>query len=335
MAVDGNDLRVTGTDLDLTIRVETEVIGLDNGICVVPARLAADIVRSLEPGAVTIEDSDGEVEISAARSRFVVRTLPVEDFPVIGEPTDSRVELDTDKFAEALRQVVRAASTDDARPLLTGVLITRFGDGIRLVATDSYRLALRDMTGAEAVPDGVDELLVPARGLGELQRLIGSSSKEDRPLGLSLADTDATFRVGNTRLTTRLLSGKFPDYQQLIPPGYPSKLLVGRDAILEALRRARLLVRDNTTPVRLSMRPGTLEISVSSQEVGHESEEIDAELDGEETTVAFNPAYLADGIEAVQGDDVLIETTDSSKPSTVRAPAQEDYRYLLMPVRVS
>ena len=148
-----------------------------------------------------------------------------------------------------------------------------------------------------------------------------------------MSELDATFTVGGVRLTTRLLDGRFPDYRQLIPPGYPNLLRVGREALLDALRRVRLLVRDNTTPVRLSMRPGSVELTVVSQEVGHASEDVDAEYEGEELTVAFNPSYLIDGVEAVLGDEVVLETVDATKPATVRAPDHEDYRYLLMPVQ--
>ncbi len=333
---EGNRLTVVGTDLDLTVRVEIEAIGLDDGACVAPARLAADIVRSLEPGAVTFDSGDDELEISAARSRFVVRTYAVEDFPVLPEPRPDQVAIPAASLAEALRQVVRAASNDDARPLLTGVLVAGEGDGIRLVATDSYRLALRDLAGKSPLPEGTEQILVPARALTELQRLLpGAKDDSDATVGFSVGDLDATFAAAGVHLTTRLLDGKFPDYRQLIPPGYPNQLRVGKEALLDALRRVRLLVRDNTTPVRLSMRPGGVELTVVSQEVGHASEDVDADYEGEELTVAFNPSYLIDGVEAVLGDEVVLETVDATKPSTVRAPDHDDYRYLLMPVRVS
>jgi DNA polymerase-3 subunit beta len=332
----GNRLTVVGTDFDLTVRVELEAIGLDDGVAVAPARLAADIVRALEPGAVTVEGGEEEVEISAARSRFVVRGYPAEDFPLLPEPSPAQVTLPGATLAEALRQVVRAASSDDTRPLLTGVLVAAEGSGTRLVATDSYRLALRDVAGTTPLPAGIEQVLVPARALTELQRLLPAGAKDDSTtVGLSVGDADATFTVGGVRLTTRLLDGRFPDYRQLIPPGYPNQLRVAKEPLLDALRRARLLVRDNITAVRLSMRPGTVELTVVSPDTGHASEDVDADFEGEELTVAFNPAYLIDGVEAVLGDEVLVETLDATKPATVRSPEHTDYRYLLMPVRVS
>lgn len=340
LRIDVNDNRLTvlGTDLDLTIRVELEAIGLDDGSFVAPARLATDIVRSLEPGAVTFDGGEDEVEISAARSRFVVRTYPIEDFPVLSDPVPDQVTLPAAVLAEALRQVVRAASEDDARPLLTGVLVAAEGDGVRLVATDSYRLAMRDVAGTGPLPSGAEQILVPARALGELQRLLGTSTAKDeitKEIGFSMSDLDATFSAPGVRLTTRLLDGRFPDYRQLIPPKYPNQLRVGKESLLDALRRVRLLVRDNTTPVRLSLRPSTVELSVVSQEIGHASEDVDADYEGEDLVVAFNPSYLIDGVEAVVGDEVVLETVDATKPATVRAPEHDDYRYLLMPVRVS
>ena len=338
MELAGNRLVVLGTDLDLTIRAELEAIGLDDGSFVVPARLAADIVKSLEPGAVTFEGGEDEVEISAARSRFVVRTYSLDDFPVLAEPGPDQVSLPAAVFAEALRQVVRAASDDDARPLLTGVLVAAEGDGVRLVATDSYRLAMRDVQGTGPLPQGAEQILVPARALGELQRLLGTGgSKTDstRSVGFSMSDLDATFSLPGVRLSTRLLDGRFPDYRQLMPPQYPNQLKIEKESLLDALRRVRLLVRDNTTPVRLALRSSTVELSVVSQEIGHASEDIDADYEGEELVIAFNPSYLIDGVEAVAGDEVLLETVDATKPATVRAPDHDDYRYLLMPVRVS
>lgn len=343
----GNHLSVIGTDLDLTVHVSTEAIGITDGVCVAPAKLLVDIVRSLEPGAVTIESEGEKIEIGAARSRFSLRTFPVADFPSLPEPPEPATSLPATGLAGALRQVVRAASGDDARPLLTGVLIAPEGTGVRMVATDSYRLALRDIEGSDAFV-GTSQILVPARALAELQRLsvLGSASKsgetgaddagdDGTTVGLSIGDHDVTFSVGDVKVSTRLLDGTYPDYRQLIPAEYPNRLHVGKDSLLDALRRVRLLVRDNTTPVRLSMRHGGVDLTVVSQEVGDASETVDADFEGEDLTIAFNPTYLIDGVEAVAGDEVLLETVDATKPATVRAAEETDFRYLLMPVRVS
>ncbi len=333
---EGNRLVVTGTDLDLTIRVEHEVIGLEDGSCVVPARLTADIVRSLEPGAVTLEGAEEKVEISAARSRFGLRAFPVVEYPTIAPLAEPTITLPGSLLGEGLRQVVRAASTDDARPLLTGVLLTGENGAIRIVATDSYRLALRDLAGTAGLTG--EDILVPARALGELQRLSSSSSATDddvKEVGVATGAHDITFTRGPVRISTRLLDGSYPDYRQLIPDHYPNRLHLGKETLISALRRVRLLVRDNTTPVRLSMRPGGVDLSVVSQEVGDASETVDGDFTGEDLVIAFNPSYLIDGVEAALGDEVVIESADPSRPATVRGAEHDDFRYLLMPVRVS
>ena len=346
---EGNRLMVVGTDLDLTVHVSTEAIGLSDGVCVAPSKLLTDIVRSLEPGAVTIEAEQDKIEISAARSRFSLQTFPADDFPSLPEPPAPTTLLPASSLVNALRQVVRAASNDDARPLLTGVLMAAEGTGIRLVATDSYRLALRDIEVRNEVLS-TTQILVPARALAELQRLSALSvdakdpkgvpdnadGTKPRPMvGLSIGEHDVTFTAGDVQVSTRLLDGTYPDYRQLIPAEYPNRLHVGKDSLLDALRRVRLVVRDNMTPVRLSMRQGGVDLTVVSQEVGDASETVDADFEGIDLTIAFNPTYLIDGVDAVMGDEVLLETIDATKPATVTGAEQSEFRYLLMPVRVS
>lgn len=350
LRTEGNRLEVTGTDLDLTIRVEHEVIGIDDGVCVVPGRLTADVVRALEAGAVTFESDDEKAEISSARAHFALRAFPTVEFPTLPVPPGPTVMLPRAVLVEALRQVVRAASSDDARPLLTGVLMTTESKAVRLVATDSYRLALRDLHGVATLGES-DDVLVPARALSELQRLSGSGSGSGSAaaaagtagdgegpgaeVGVAPGLSDITFTSGRVWISTRLLEGTYPDYRQLIPDHYPNRLHVGRESLLAALRRVRLLVRDNTTPVRLSMRPNGVDLSVVSQEVGDASEAVDGDFTGEDLVIAFNPSYLIDGVDAVLDDEVFIETDNPAKPATVRAASRDDFRYLLMPVRVS
>jgi DNA polymerase-3 subunit beta len=234
LEVAGDELRLAGSDLDLTIQVTAPVAGQEDGVCVIPARLAADIVRALEPGAVQIETDDDEARIASGRSQFAVRTLPADEFPRLPVQSGDAVTLAAADFAEALRQVVRAASSDDARPVLTGVLMAAEDPGLRLVATDSYRLAVRDLPGASVLREG-QKVLIPSRALTELQRLAGSESASD--VTLRLGEHDATFEVGEVRLTTRLIEGEFPNYRQLIPASYPNRLIVSREALLDALRR--------------------------------------------------------------------------------------------------
>jgi DNA polymerase III subunit beta len=325
----GDRLELTGSDLDLTIQVAVTVAGQEDGVVVLPGRLAGDIVRALEPGAVHVESEGDEARISSGRSQFSVRLLPAEDFPRLPETPGDEVTLDAAALADSLKQVVRAASHDDARPILTGVLMAAEGDGLRLVATDSYRLAVRDLQGTTVLREG-QTVLVPSKALQELTRVLSGAET----VTLRLAERDATFVVAETRLTTRLIEGEFPNYRQLIPNTHPNRLTVGREPLLDALRRVKLLARE-ATPVRITLKPDGIELTAITQDVGQAHEEIDAKYEGAEMVIAFNPEYLADGIEAVSGDEVTLETVDALKPAVVRSVESQDYLYLLMPVRVS
>jgi DNA polymerase-3 subunit beta len=324
----GDRLGITGTDLDLTIQLELVVGGEVDGGVVLPARLVSDIVRSLPSGRVEVTVGDDEVKISAGRSQFSVRPLSLDDYPRLATPAAGAVTLDAAAFGEALRQVVRAASTDEARPILTGVLLTAENDGLRLVATDSYRLAVRDLPGVSVLGND-QKVLVPGRALNELQRLLGAGGE----VTLRLGERDATFEVGSTRLTTRLIEGEFPNYRQLIPPSHPNTLTVEREALLEAIRRMKILARD-ATPVRMRIMSDRVELTAITQDVGNATEELDATAEGTDLTVAFNPDYLAAGVEALHTEQVTLSTIDSLKPAVVRGVGNDDYLYLLMPVRV-
>jgi DNA polymerase-3 subunit beta len=230
--------------------------------------------------------------------------------------------------ADARRQVVRAASGDDARAVLTGVLWASEDGGVKMVATDSYRLAVRDLPESSMLDVG-QKVLVPSRALIELQRILSGSAD----LVVRLGAREAVFEAGDTRLTTRLIEGEYPNYRNLLPSSYPNTLTVGRDALLEALRRVKILAQDST-PVRLALGGDTLQLTAITQDVGNAAEEIDARYEGAEMTVAFNPDYLAAGVEAVEGDDVTLSTLDPMKPAVLRGVGHDDYLYLLMPVRV-
>ncbi|MGZ4804965.1 MAG: DNA polymerase III subunit beta [Ilumatobacteraceae bacterium] len=324
----GDRLSITGTDLDLTIQLTLAVGGEGDGGVVLPARLAADIVRSMGAGKVEIAVDGEEVSIVGGRSQFSVRPLSFDDYPKLSTPTTSSVTLPAAAVGEALRQVVRAASTDEARPILTGVLLTAENGGLRMVATDSYRLAVRDLAEHQVL--GADQkVLVPGRALSELQRLVGAGDE----LTMRLGDRDATFEVGDTRLSTRLIEGEFPNYRQLIPTSHPNTLTVEREPLLEAIRRVKILAKD-ATPVRLQMGGDTLRLTAITQDVGNASEELDATYEGTDLTVAFNPEYFASGVEACSSDSITLSTLDALKPAVVRGVGNDDYLYLLMPVRV-
>jgi DNA polymerase III subunit beta len=328
MDVAGDTLTVTGTDLELTIRLTVDVGGDRDGAAVVPARLVGDIVKALPAGAVEIDLDGGEMSISAGRSQFSVRPLALDDYPAQSEPAGEAVTLPAETMSDALRQVVRAASTDDARAVLTGVLLASEDDGVRMVATDSYRLAVRDLPDSSVLGSG-QKVLIPGRALSELQRLMGDVEE----LTVRFGEREATFEAGMTRLSTRLIEGEFPNYRNLLPSSYPNLLTVSKASMVEAIRRVKILAQDST-PVRLTLGGDTVQLTAITQDVGNAAEEIDASYDGAEMTVAFNPDYLAAGIDAIDADDVTLATMDPMKPAVLRGAGQDDYLYLLMPVRV-
>ncbi len=339
-------LELAGSDLELTIRVSAPAECEGTGAAVLPARLFGDIVRALEPGAVSVDVGDEEARITSGRSDFKLRVLPADDFPRLPEVAGSGVRMDAAALADALRQVIPAASRDDARPILTGVLLVAEGSGLRLVATDSYRLAVRDLPGettlAAALSGAAAEgrhVLVPAKALGELQRLLAGSAAAEggaSQVEFSFSDREASFDTARARVSTRLIEGQFPNYQQLIPSGYPNRLTVNREGFIEAVKRVRLIGRDrDNAPIRLAMATSGLKLTAVVHDVGEASEDLDAKYEGTETTVAFNPEFLLDGLSAITSDEVLVETLDTSKPAIVRSAEDADFLYLLMPVRVS
>ena len=332
VSVSGNSLELVGTDLELTIRVRVPADSDGDGSAVVPARLFSEIVRQLEGGTVTVELSDDDAHIEAGRFATTLRTLSTAEFPRLPETTETGVRVAAGAFAEALRQVVSAASKDDARPILTGVLLTASAGGLRLVATDSYRLALRDLDGVSMLAEG-QKVLVAAKGLAEVQRLLTSADGE---IDVVLGEREVVFRVGTTEVTTRLIEGEFPNYQQLIPSGYPNRLTVSRDALQSAVNRVRLVGQSrDTAPIRLSQTADTLELSATAQDVGEAHESVEAKFEGTELTVAFNSQFLLDGLDAAAADEVVLESIDPLKPAVLRAMDNPDFLYLLMPVRIS
>jgi DNA polymerase-3 subunit beta len=202
-------------------------------------------------------------------------------------------------------------------------------DGLRLVATDSYRLAVSDLPGTSVL--GRDQtVLVPSRALDAVARVLGDASE----LTILLGERDASFVIDDVKIVTRLIEGEFPNYRGLIPADHPNSLVVDRLALLEAVRRVGILARDST-PVRMSMSSNGLELVAITQDVGQARETLDADYTGSDLTVAFNPEYLVDGLEASPGDEVRLETIDSLKPAILRSTGDDQFLYLLMPVRVS
>lgn len=333
LRLSGGRLKATGTDRDLTISAEVAVDGPGEGTVVAPARLLTDIVRSLE-GTVSLRAEDeGLLAVEAGRARFTLRTYSPNDFPPISGPEGPVVALPVAGLAEALGQVVRAASTEGSRPVLQGVLVEATEGGLRLVATDSYRLAVRDVAGMAGLLAEGQSVLVPARALAEAQRLLSDGPDA---VDICMGRDDVRFDLGGVRLTARLVEGEFPPYRQIVPnPGdLPNRLVVGREALLGALRRVKLLAPDQSTPAKLALSAGGVKVSLAAAELGEAAEELEAKYEGEDMVVAFNPSYLADGVEAAPGDEVSLDLAEPMKPALLRPVEGGAFSYVVMPVRV-
>lgn len=323
----GSKLRVTGSDTEVTVRTSAEVEVVEDGSFVVPGRLMTDAIRRMPEGAITIRSEDGEVELSGNGPTFTIRQLALEDYPDLTEPDLAEaVQVDGKALVAALGQVTVAASSDSARPILTGVLIENGDRGLRMVATDSYRLAVRDLVDAEVDGSG----LVPARGLRELGRTVAADV-----ISVVIQDREVVFASERGSLSVRLIEGSFPNYRQLLPQKYPNEVVLRKDRLLEAVGRAALVAEDHI-PIRLKLADGGVQITVSRRDVGGESELIEGEYRGEasEVDIAFNSRYLSDGVSALEGDRVRVEVVDGFKPSVIRSEGHDDFLYLLMPVRV-
>lgn len=324
--VSGNTLRVMGTDLDMTVRTQAEVEVMEEGRAVIPGRLLSEAVRKMPPGQVTIGATDTDIEIEGRGPRFTLRPLAIDDFPTQEEIVTDGVEVDGEAFAEAINQVTVAASGDGARPILTGVLFESSEEGLRMVATDSYRLSKRDLPGFGLEGSG----LVPARGLRELSRTVGAPK-----VTAQFREREAVFSSERGVLRLRLIDGNFPKYQSLLPDSYLNQVILDREELLDALGRVTLVAEDHI-PVRLKLMAGGVEVAVSRQDVGGETEHLAGEFTGssEEISIAFNPRYLQDGVTAIMGDKVRIRVIDAFKPGVLDAGDDSDFLYLLMPVRV-
>lgn len=327
----GDRLTVYGTDLELSIETTINVAGELDGATVVPAKLTGDIVRSLAPGTVTIEVSDDTVEIASSRSQFSVRPMPVVDFPKMADLESDPAILTVGDVATGLGQVVRSASNDDARAVLTGVLLSADGDTISMAATDSYRLSVKELAGTNLLADG-QRVLIPGRALAELQRLFDNA---DDKLTVRFGPREAMFELdsSNTILKTRLIEGEYPNWRNLIPAEEKDGLSVDKEAFAEALRRVKILARDST-PVKLTLTAEGVALDAITQDVGNASEFVDGSYSGAPLTVAFNPDYLAAGVDAVEGDQVVMYADSATRPVILRGAGHGDYLYLLMPVRV-
>jgi DNA polymerase-3 subunit beta len=326
-AANDGELTLITTDLEVSARLTISVQVTEPGIALVPARLLGDTVKSLSNAPVDFETDQSQVTIRCAAYEGTLRLLPAEDFPGLQEPSGITVTAEAAAFAEAIGQVGRGASRDEARPVLTGVLLEVSREGVVMVATDSYRLAVRDLVASAT---GEAKAIVPERAMAEAGRAAAADDKST--VEIFVDESQVSFKIGTLTLTSRLIEGEFPNYRQLLPEAMESRLTVSRQQLLDAVRRVGLLARD-TTPVRMEFNALGVKLSSSSPDLGQAVETVEARYEGEDLTVAFNPQYLADGLTAATGETVRLDVRDGLKPGVVHGEGDE-FTYLVMPVRL-
>jgi DNA polymerase-3 subunit beta len=326
------ELRATDMEIGLRVPLEGEIVR--EGGVVLPARLLVDVIRALPGDSVSLElrPSEQDVEIVGGTATFDIRTLRLEDFPPFPDPeADGRVEVPGPAFVETVAKVARSASRDETRPVLTGILVSAGAEELRMVATDSYRLSVKETKLAEAL-EGSFEANVPARALQELTRIVGQAGAER--LAVSVRTNQVVFEVDGTVLSSRLIDGQFPNYRQLLPDAYDHELRLAAPEITDVVRRMSLLAQKNA-PLRLAFAEGELTVSARTPDVGEARETLPVPFQGEPLEIGFNPEFLRDGLEAVESGDVVLKLISPLRPGLIEAADGSGFQYLLMPIRLN
>ena len=351
---DANGLSVSGFDYEVSSRVTVRVTAAESGRVLVPGRLLADIVRSLPAAPVELRLEGTRVVVTCGAARFTLPTLPVEDYPALPAMPTTAGSLESDVFAAAVQQVAIAAGRDDTLPVLTGVRIEIEGEQITLAATDRYRLAVRTLAWKPEQPGLSATALVPARTLAETAKAL--TGGPEVTVSLSSAGPGGGegmigfqgSQAGQVRRTTsRLLEGEFPKYRSLLPDSHSAQAQITTATFVEAVRRVALVAARNA-PVRLSFDADGVVLEAGGADDAQASERLECGWEGDTSepfSIAFNPGYLLDGLAAVDSDTTTMSFTGPTRPAVLtgkREPTSDgeavrvaDYRYLLMPVRLS
>lgn len=330
-------LSLASFDYEISARLEIPADVAEEGTILVSGRLLADICRSLPSAPVEVETDGSKVTLTCRNSRFNLATMPEGEYPELPALPDVSGVVDGDAFAEAVSQVIIAASRDDTLPILTGVRMEIEEDLITFLATDRYRLALRELSWKPTNPGISTSALVKAKTLSEVAKTLGSSG--DLKIALSDNSELIGFESGGRRTTSLLVDGDYPKIRSLFPENTPIHATVETSQLAEAVRRVALVAERNT-PVRLAFSAGQVVLDAGTGEDAQASEAIEATLDGDDITVAFNPHYLSEGLSAFSSRFVRFSFTTPPKPAVISAQEEatgedrEDYRYLLMPVRL-
>jgi DNA polymerase III subunit beta len=326
------ELRATDTDVSLRVPLEAEVTR--EGTLVLPARLLLDVVRALPSPSVSLElrTAEQDVEVLSGNANFHIRTLHSEDFPPFPDPDpSSAISLPLKAFVDTALKVSGSASRDETRPVLTGILVSASGSEVRMVATDSYRLSVKETTLESPLTSGF-EVNVPARALQELGRL--AAHAEDESLTISVRQNQVVFVLGAVVLSSRLIDGQFPNYRQLLPEAFEHELRISGPELRDVVRRVSLLAQKNA-PLRLAFTPGELTVSAQTPDIGEARESLPVNFQGETLEIGFNPEFLRDGLDAIEDGDVLVKLISPLRPGLLEAGDGSGFVYLIMPIRLN
>jgi DNA polymerase-3 subunit beta len=280
---------------------------------------------------MALRPEERDVELVAGSARFHLRTLASEDFPPFPQAGDDAVTLPAAPLAETIDLVARAASRDEVRPILTGVLVAGEGTTLTMVATDSYRLSVKH-TELENPLGAAIEANVPAKALRELARTIGQEGAEE--VELSLARNQIVFSAAGVTIASRLIEGQFPNWRQLIPESFEHELRLPRAELLEVTRRIGQLAQRNA-PLRLAFSEGEVTVAASTPEIGDASEGFPAPFAGEPMEIAFNPQFLVEGVESVATEELVLKLSSPLRPGLLQPAGGDDFSYLVMPIRLN
>ncbi|MDG4761164.1 DNA polymerase III subunit beta [Micromonospora sp. WMMD710] len=338
---DGN-LRVSGFDYEVSSQVTVEVQGDADGAALVSGRLLAEITKALPAKPVDIAAVGAHLELVCGSARFTLPTMPVEDYPALPEMPQSAGTVDAAAFATAVAQVAIAAGRDETLPMMTGVRVELSGSTLSMLATDRYRLALREIQWRPDDPEVSINALVPARTLNDTAKALGPLGGEvTLALAQGAAGEGMVGLAGGTRRTTsRLLDGaNYPPVRSLFPATHNAEARVPVSTLIEVVKRVAL-VAERATPVLLSFSADGLVVEAGGSEEARASEAMEATFTGDALTIGFNPQYLIDGLANLGAQTAVLSFVDAFKPAVI-SPAGEDgevipgYRYLIMPIRVS
>lgn len=334
-------LSFSSFDYEVSARVSVDAEVEEDGTVLVSGRLLADICRALPNRPVEISTDGVRATVVCGSSRFTLHTLPVDEYPALPQMPTATGTVPGEVFASAAAQVAIAAGRDDTLPVLTGVRIEIEGDTVTLASTDRYRFAVRDFLWKPEVADISAVALVPAKTLLDTAKALTSGDTVTLALsGSGAGEGLIGFEGAGRRTTTRLLEGDLPKYRTLFPTEFNSVAVIETAPFVEAVKRVALVAERNT-PVRLSFEQGVLILEAGSSDDAQAVERVDAKLDGDDISIAFNPTFLLDGLSAIDSPVAQLSFTTSTKPAllsgkpAVDAEADDAYKYLIMPVRLS